>query len=116
MYIDGSVAAVPKANKEEFKKFSDFTTKLLFEFGAVRVVDTWGDDVPPGKTTDFYGAVKAKENEAIVFSWIEWPSKDVRNAAMKKMMEDPRMKDQPMPFDGLRMIYGGFESITDKTK
>ena len=81
------------------------------------MVENWGDDVPHGKVTDFYGAVQAKEGETIVFSWFEYPDKATRDAAGQKMMNDPRMKDmmgQAMPFDGKRMIYGGFESIVDE--
>lgn len=74
-----------------------------------------GDDVPHGQQTDFYKAVDAKENEVIVFSWMEWPSKEVRDQGMKKMMEDPRMKELKMPFDGKRMIYGGFKPVFDQT-
>ena len=76
----------------------------------------WASDVPDGKVTDFRMAVKAEENEEVVFSWIEYPSKEVRDAANQKMMSDPRMKEfgESMPFDGKRMIYGGFESIIDE--
>ena len=85
------------------------------EHGASRVVETWADDVPDGKVTDFKGAVKAKSDEAVVYSWIEWPSKEVRVEGWKKVMADSRMQpDQNiMPFDGKRMIYGGFVPILD---
>ena len=73
-----------------------------------------GDDVPHGKQTDFYRAVAAKEDEAVLFSWIEWPDKAARDAGMQKVMEDPRMgPDNPMPFDGARMIFGGFSPVLD---
>lgn len=83
---------------------------------ALRIVECWASDVPDGKVTDFRMAVKAEENEEVVFSWIEYPSKEVRDAANQKMMSDPRMKEfgESMPFDGKRMIYGGFESIIDE--
>uniref|UniRef100_UPI00202CF811 DUF1428 domain-containing protein n=1 Tax=Escherichia coli TaxID=562 RepID=UPI00202CF811 len=89
---------------------------LFKEFGALRIVECWASDVPDGKVTDFRMAVKAEENEEVVFSWIEYPSKEVRDAANQKMMSDPRMKEfgESMPFDGKRMIYGGFESIIDE--
>jgi len=113
-YIDGFVTPVPTSNKaaylEHAKKFGEI---LKAEYGALRVVECWSDEVPPGKVTDFQGAVKAKEDEAIVFSWIEWPSKQVRDAFGEKMKTDPRMTMQGMPFDGMRMIYGGFTPIFD---
>lgn len=112
-YVDGFVAAVPAANKDAYLAFSKLSLPLFKEFGATRLVECWGDDVPDGKITDFKGAVKAKEDEVVLFSWIEWPSKEVRDAGMKKMMDDPRMRDMKMPFDGQRMIFGGFRPILD---
>jgi len=115
MYVEGFVIAVPKENKDLYlgqaKKAADMFKKL----GATRIVECWQSDVPHGKTTDFYGAVKAKENEEVLFSWVEYPSKEVRDVASKKMMDDPVMKEmgKNMPFDGSRMIFGGFESIID---
>jgi uncharacterized protein YbaA (DUF1428 family) len=112
-YVDGFVAAVPAANKEAFLAHARKALPLFKELGAIRMVECWGDDVPDGKVTDFKRAVKAGEDEVVLFSWIEWPSKDVRDAAMKKMMSDPRMRDMEMPFDGQRMIFGGFQPILD---
>ncbi|MEM9014959.1 MAG: DUF1428 domain-containing protein [Pseudomonadota bacterium] len=114
-YIDGFVAAVPTANKQKFIDHANQIDILFKEYGALRVVECWQDDVPKGETTDFFRAVKAKDDESIIFSWVEWPDKATRDAAMSKMMEDPRMdpKDNPMPFDGKRMIYGGFSKIVD---
>ena len=90
---------------------------LFKEFGATRLVENWGDDVPEGKVTDFRGAVKAKEGETVVFSWMEYPSKEARDAANEKMMSDPRMKEfGDMPFDGQRMIFGGFAPIVDEER
>ena len=83
------------------------------EYGATRVVDTWGDDVPDGKVTDFKGAVNKKDDEQVACSWVEWPSKEVRDAAWPKVMADPRLKDHTPPFDGKRLIYGGFRPILD---
>ncbi|WP_286271295.1 DUF1428 domain-containing protein [Thalassotalea hakodatensis] len=113
-YIDGMVAAVPKMNKEKFKAHAEAFDAAFIEWGAIRVVECWEDDVPDGKQTDFRQAVKAKADEQIVFSWIEWPDKETRNAGMEKMeaamKSDPKMnmEENPMPFDGMRLIYGGF--------
>ena len=114
-YVDGFVAAVPAANKEQYREHAAQAAPLFKEFGVSRIVECWGDDVPDGKLTDFRGAVKAKEDEVVVFSWFEYPSKEVRDAAMQKMMSDPRMKamGENMPFDGKRMIFGGFVPILD---
>lgn len=112
-YVDGLVAAVPAANKDAFLAHAKMLLPLFKEFGATRMVECWGDDVPDGKVTDFRRAVKAEEGEVVLFSWIEWPSKEVRDAGMKKMMEDPRMRSMEMPFDGKRMIFGGFQPILD---
>lgn len=115
-YIDGFVLAVPAANKETYRKHAAEAAPLFKEFGATRMVEAWGDDVPDGKITDFKGAVKAKPDETVVFSWIEYPSKEVRDAANKKIMTDPRMQQmgESMPFDGQRMIYGGFAPLVDE--
>jgi len=114
-FIDGFVAAVPAANKQAYLEHAKKSLPLFKEFGATRMVEAWGEDVPEGKVTDFKRAVQAKPGEEIVFSWIEWPSKQVRDAGMKKMMDDPRMKAMnDMPFDGKRMIMGGFAPILDK--
>ncbi len=118
-YVEGFVAAVPAENKEAYLKHAADAAPLFKEFGATRMVETWGDEVPDGKVTDFKGAVQAKPDEVVIFSWIEYPSRDVRDAANKKMMSDPRMKDMgaSMPFDGKRMIFGGFEPlIADSSK
>jgi len=116
-YVDGFVLAVPAANKEAFRDVAAKMAPMFLEYGATRVVECWGDDVPDGKVTDFKGAVKAEDGEIVVFSWIEWPSKAVRDEASKKIMADPRMHpSEGMPFDGKRMIYGGFEMIVNEGK
>ena len=114
-YVDGFVASVPAANKEAYRKHAAEAAVLFKEFGATRIVECWGDDVPRGKLTDFSKAVQAKEDEVVVFAWIEYPSREVRDAAHQKMMNDPRMQAMgEMPFDGKRMIYGGFTPILDE--
>jgi uncharacterized protein YbaA (DUF1428 family) len=112
-YVDGFVIAVPTANKQKFIDHATLLDPVFMELGATRIVECWGDDVPAGKQTDFQRAVQAKDDETVVFSWVEWPDKATRDAAMKKMIEDPRMdpKENPMPFDGMRMIYGGFSPV-----
>ncbi|PBJ82460.1 RNA signal recognition particle [Lysobacteraceae bacterium NML93-0399] len=114
-YIDGFVIAVPTANKQKFTDHANTGDAMFLELGATRVVECWGDDVPDGTQTDFRKAVQAKDDETVVFSWIEWPDKATRDAAMAKMMDgsDPRMDPEknPMPFDGKRMIYGGFATL-----
>jgi uncharacterized protein YbaA (DUF1428 family) len=115
-YIDGFVAAVPTANKQKFIDHAKMGDSVFVELGATKVLECWGDDVPEGTVTDFRRAVKAKDDETVVFSWVEWPDKATRDKAMPKMMEDPRMQpDQnPMPFDGKRLIYGGFEVLVER--
>lgn len=117
-YIDGFVLAVPKANREAFIAHARRFDPCFIEFGATRVVEAWGDDVPEGKVTDFARAVQAGSDEVVVFSWVEWPDKATRDAGMKKLMEDPRMDPtaNPMPFDGKRMIFGGFQPVFDVGK
>ncbi len=111
-YFTGAVAAVPTANKGKYLEHVQASWPLFRSYGALRMTETWGVDVPKGKVTDFYGAVDAKPDETIVFSWIEWPDKATADASWQKMEADPAMKDLPdMPFDGRRMIFGGFAPI-----
>ena len=114
-YIDGFVAAVPTANRNLYKKHAEAAAAVFKEHGALRLVECWGDDVPEGKLTSFPMAVKRKDDETVVFSWITWPSREARNEGMKKVMADQRMQPDknPMPFDGKRLIYGGFEILVD---
>lgn len=116
-YFDGFVMAVPTANKEDFVRHAAEIDPMFVEMGAVRVHECWGDDVPDGKVTDFRRSVQAKDDETVVFAFVEWPDKATRDAAHKKMHEmmetDDRFNPEknPMPFDGKRLIYGGFQSI-----
>ena len=114
-YLDGFVVAVPEGNKEAYRTMAAKASKIFQEYGANRVMEAWGDDVPRGQTTDFYMAVKAEDGENVVFSWIIWPDKATRDAGWAKVMADERMKpDGEMPFDGKRMFWGGFEPIVDE--
>ena len=114
-YVDGFVLAVPTANKQAFIEQARRTDAVFLDYGASRVLECWGDDVPDGKRTDFRRAVQATQDETVVFSWIEWPDKDVRDAGMAKAMQDPRLSPEasPMPFDGARLIYGGFLPVLE---
>ena len=114
-YVDGFVAAVPSANREDFLKHAEQAAVVLKEHGALKVVECWGDDVPKGEITSFPMAVKCKDEETVIFSWILWSSREARNAGMEKAMADPRLQHDrnPMPFDGKRVIFGGFEMILE---
>ena len=116
-YVDGFVIAVPKANKQRFIDHAQAADEVFKELGALRIVECWEDDVKDGKLTDFRRAVQATPDEAVAFSWVEWPDKAVRDAAFAKMMDkdfdDPRIDQakNAMPFDGKRMIFGGFMPV-----
>ena len=114
-YVEGFVLAVPTANKDAYRKHAAGAAPLFREFGVARMVECWGDDVPDGKVNDFKGAVQAKPDETVVFSWFEYPDKATRDAATERMMNDPRMAAMgaDMPFDGQRMIFAGFDSMID---
>lgn len=116
-FIDGFVIPVPNAKAEAYRKQAEGGAPIFRDLGATRVVECWGDDVQHGKLTDFYGAVQAKDDEFIVFSWIEYPDKATRDSAGEKMMNDPRFAALgEMPFDGKRMIYSGFAPVVDLSK
>jgi len=114
-YVDGFVVAVPAANQQKYLELATRAASVFKEYGATRVVECWDDDVPEGKLTDFRGAVKAEAGEIVVFSWIEYPSREVRDRVNQEAMKDPRMSgmEAEMPFDGKRMIFGGFVPLLD---
>ena len=114
-YIEGFILAVPSANKQAYIDHAANAAPLFREFGATRMMENWGDDVPGGKVNDFMGAVRATADETVLFSWIEYLDKPARDAAVDRIMNDPRMAavGAGMPFDGKRMVYGGFEVIVD---
>ncbi len=114
-YYTGMVAAVPAANRDDYVAHAAAAWKVFKTHGAVRMVDTWGVDVPHGKLTDFHRAVEAGEDEVVVFSWIEWPDGPFAEAAWPALMNDPAMAALPQaPFDGSRMIYGGFTPVWEQ--
>lgn len=114
-YIDGFVIPVPAEKKDAYREMAKKAAAIFKEFGALRVVECWGDDVPTGKVTDFFRAVNAAPGEVVVFSWITWPTKEIRDEGNKRVMADPRMKmGDDMPFDPARLIFGGFEPLLDE--
>lgn len=114
-YFQGFLIPVPTARKDDYLKMCADAATIFADYGATRIVECWGDDVPDGKTTDMKRAVQAKDDETIVFSWIEWPDRATCDAGAEKMQADERMKNPPddMPFDGKRMIYAGFDAVFD---
>lgn len=113
-YVDGWVVPVPTAKRDAYREHSAQNAKYFREYGATRIVEAFGDDVPKGEVTDFYRAIKAEDGESVVFAFIEWPDKATRDAAWPKIMEDERMRPTgDIPFNGQRMFWGGFEKILD---
>lgn len=114
-YVDGFVAAVPTSNKQEYIAHASKVAASFKRHGALKFVETWGDDVPEGEVTSFPMAVKCEPDETVVFSWITWPSKEIRDAGMASVMSEPGMKEEmeAMPFDAKRLIYGGFQVIVE---
>lgn len=115
-YVNGFVAAVPTANRDIYREHSEAAAVVFKDHGALKLVECWGDDVPDGEVTSFPMAVKCQPDETVCFSWVVWPSKEACKAGWEKIMADPRMspENNPMPFDGKRMIYGGFEMLVDQ--
>ncbi len=112
-YIDGFVLAVPTANRDKYEEMCCRFDSMMIDRGALRVVEAWGDDVPHGKRTDFYRATEATADETIVFSWVEWPDKATRDTAHEWMKTSFPQDEMPteMPFEGARMITGGFTTF-----
>ncbi len=113
-YVDGFVAAVPTANLEKYREHATQAAEIFRRNGALRTVECWADDVPHGQVTDFYRAVQAKEDETVVFAWIEWTDKAARDAGMEQSFKEMPEDMGEMPFDGKRMIYGSFRTIVDE--
>jgi len=114
-YVDGFVLAVPTENKEKYIEHAKQCAEVFKSNGAIKLVECWGDDVPQGEVTSFPMAVQCKDNETVVLSWIIWPSKEARDSGMEKCMQDPvfQADNNPMPFDGKRMIFGSFQMIVE---
>lgn len=115
-YVDGFVAAVPSDRYDAYRQHAHDAAVVFKEHGALEVVECWGDDVPAGKLTSFPMAVMCQPDETVIFSWILWPSREVRDRGMARVMEDPRLQPDinPMPFDGKRLIYGGFQVVVEE--
>jgi uncharacterized protein YbaA (DUF1428 family) len=113
-YVDGFVAPVPRKNLDAYKAFSQTAGQVWKELGALEYVECISDDVKPGKVTSFPQAVKLEEDELVAFSWIVYESREERDRILAAVMSDPRMKDmdpKSMPFDGMRMFFGGFKVL-----
>ncbi|HEY4531447.1 MAG TPA: DUF1428 domain-containing protein [Luteimonas sp.] len=110
-YVVGFLTPVPVENKERYIRAAEAAWPMFQRYGALSQVEAWGVQVEDGTTTDFKRAVKLEEGEQVVFSWVTWPDKASADAAWEKMQNDPDMKDFDMPFDGRRMIWGGFETV-----
>lgn len=109
-YVDGFLVPVPTERKADYKAFAEKWAPFFKELGAIQIFECWGDDIPPGTTTDFSKSVALKPGETVVFSWTIWPDKRTRDAAWDKMMEDGTPPED-MPFDGQRMVFGGFKPL-----
>jgi uncharacterized protein YbaA (DUF1428 family) len=110
-YVTGFLTPVPVANKEAYIAAAKQGWEMFKGYGALSMVECWGDDVPDGKVTSFPMAVKKKEDEVVVFSWLIWPDKKTAQDGFAAMMQDPAMEDMQMPFDGQRMMWGGFVPV-----
>ncbi len=113
-YVDGFVAPVPRQNVEAYRQFSEKAGQVWKEHGALEYVECIADDVKSGKVTSFPQAVKLEPDEVVAFSWIVYESRQERDRIMAAVMSDPRLKDmdsKKLPFDGMRMFFGGFEVL-----
>ena len=113
-YIDGFVLPVPTANKESYREHARAAMPIFRKYGALRMVETWGVDVPDGEVTSLPMAVKLQPDETVVFSWVIWPDNATRDKGWAEMSADMEADMGQMPFDGKRMIFGGFEPILEE--
>lgn len=115
-YVSGFLLAVPEANKAAYKAMAEKAWPLFKEYGCLSIQENWGVDTPDGKVTSFPMAVKREEGEVVVFSWMIWPDKATADKGFERMMTDPRMQEMTeMPFDGMRMMWGGFKPLVTLT-
>lgn len=113
-YVEGFLLAIPESNKSKYLKMAEEVAQIFKKHGALRVVECWGQDIPDGKLTDFKRSVKLESGENVVFSWVMWPDKKTRDEGSKKVHDDVvKMEQKEMPFDGKRMVWGGFEILYD---
>jgi uncharacterized protein YbaA (DUF1428 family) len=115
-YVDGFVLPVPTKNVEAYRRFSENAGKIWREHGALEYIECIADDVKPGKVTSFPQSVNLKDNETVVFAWIVYESREHRDSVNAAVMKDPRLADMDpknMPFDGMRMFFGGFKVFVD---
>jgi uncharacterized protein YbaA (DUF1428 family) len=112
-YVDGFVLAVPKDRLDDYKEMARISSEVWMEHGALSYAECIGEDVPYGELTSFPRAVQARDDEVVIFSWVTYADRKSRDEVMAKVMADERLKSHPpdMPFDGKRMIFGGFESF-----
>ena len=113
-YVDSFVLPLPKGNVDAYKQFSEKAAKVWKEHGALEYIECIADDVKPGKVTSFPQAVKLEPDETVVFAWVVYESREHRDRVNAKVMSDPRMADmtpKTMPFDAMRMFYGGFQVL-----
>ena len=113
-YVNGFLLAVPAAKRDAYKKMAEVSWEVFRDYGCLSLRENWGVDVPDGKITSFPMAVRKEDDEVVVFSWMEWPDRETCEKAWDVMMKDPRLTEmQEMPFDGKRMMWGGFEELLD---
>jgi uncharacterized protein YbaA (DUF1428 family) len=114
-YVDGCLLAVPTANKQSYVSFSKKMALIIKKHGALSTVECWGEDIPEGKVNSMHSAVMRKSDETVIFSWVVWLDKIIRDKNHKRMVAEMEtvMENIPIPFDGSRMIFGGFDVIVD---
>ena len=113
-YVDVMLCAVPTSSKRAYVEHAERAAEVFRRHGATAIAECWGDDVPEGELNSLHTAVLRKPEETVVASWIVWPSKQARDAGWEKVTTDPDMASEEMPFDGSRMIFGGFDRVLER--